>query len=101
MFVYITRSEGLGSAALLAMTMGIPVIASRIGGLAEVFEDGISGLYTDNDPEGIASAMTELSRNRDLAAGIIAAAKIRVADKFSIGRLIDGTLASYEKALGG
>jgi len=101
MFVYITRSEGLGSAALLAMTMGIPVIASRIGGLAEVFEDGVSGLYTDNDPKAIASAMTELSRNRDRAGGIIAAAKSRVADNFSIGRLIDGTLASYEKALSG
>ena len=101
MFIYITRSEGLGSAALLAMTMGIPVIASRVGGLAEVFEHGVSGLYTDNHPKAIASAMTELSRNRDLAAGIIAAAKSRVADKFSIGRLIDGTLASYEKALSG
>jgi hypothetical protein len=45
--------------------------------------------------------MTELSRNRDLAAAIIAAAKLRVAEKFPIGRLIDNTLASYEKALSG
>jgi hypothetical protein len=100
-FVYITRSEGLGSAALLAMAMGIPVIASRTGGLAEVFEHGVSGLYTDNDPKAIASAMTELSRNRDLATQIIAGGRQRVADLFSIGRLVQGTLASYEKALRG
>ncbi len=43
MFVYISQSEGLGSAALLAMVMGVPVIASKVGGLAEVFEDGLSG----------------------------------------------------------
>ncbi|HXR74526.1 MAG TPA: glycosyltransferase family 4 protein [Bryobacteraceae bacterium] len=101
MFVYITRSEGLGSAALLAMAMGIPVVASRTGGLAEVFEHGVSGLYTDNDPKAIASAITELSSNRDLATRIIAGGKRRVADLFSIERLVKGTLASYEKALRG
>lgn len=101
MFVYITRSEGLGSAALLAMAMGIPVIASRIGGLAEVFEHGISGLYTDNDPRAIACTMTELFRNRELAARIIAAAKRRVADRFSVAQLVKGCLASYERALRG
>ena len=101
MFVYITRSEGLGSAALLAMAMGIPVVASRIGGLAEVFEHGISGLYTENDLKAIASTMTELSRNRDLAIRIIAGAKRRVADLFSIERMLQGTVASYQKALHG
>ena len=48
-FLYITRSEGLGSAALLAMAMGIPVVASRQGGLTEVFEDERSGLFVQND----------------------------------------------------
>ena len=33
LFLYISRSEGLGSAALLAMSLGVPVIASRVGGL--------------------------------------------------------------------
>jgi glycogen synthase len=98
MFVYITRSEGLGSAALLAMAMGVPVIASRIGGLAEVFEHGASGLYTENDPMAIASAMTELSRNRGLATQIIAGGTCRVADQFSSERLASDTLASYERA---
>src|SRR5205814_519183 len=43
LFIYITRSEGLGSAALLALSYGIPVIASKVDGLAEVFLDGVSG----------------------------------------------------------
>jgi hypothetical protein len=60
MFVYITRSEGLGSAVLLAMQMGVPVIASNVGGLAEVFSDGTSGLYANNDVGEIVKAMRRI-----------------------------------------
>ncbi len=83
MFVYITQSEGLGSAALLAMAMGVPVIASRVGGLAEVFEDGVSGLYVTNQPEEIAAAMRTVRENPGLAATLISGAQQRVKQMFS------------------
>ena len=51
--VYVTNSEGLGSGALLAMSAGIPVIASRIGGLPEVIRDGENGLLVENDETAI------------------------------------------------
>ncbi len=53
LFLYITRSEGLGSAALLAMAHGVPVIASRLEGLMEVVEDGKTGLLVENTPQAI------------------------------------------------
>jgi hypothetical protein len=99
MFVYITRSEGLGSAALLAMSMGIPVIASKVGGLAEVFEDGISGLYTTNEPDRISATMQQLRQSPALAEELIANAKLRVQQKFSVESMLRGTLASYRRAL--
>ena len=99
MFVYITRSEGLGSAALLAMAMGVPVIASRTGGLAEVFEHEHSGLYVGNDPEEIARAMRSVRDNPALAATLISGAKQRVSEMFTTERLIENTLKSYERAL--
>ena len=40
LFLYLTRSEGLGSAVLIAMSAGIPVIASRVGGLPEIVRHG-------------------------------------------------------------
>jgi Glycosyl transferases group 1/Glycosyltransferase Family 4 len=101
MFVYITHSEGLGSAAILAMQMGIPVIASCVGGLAEVFEHERSGLYTENRPEGIARNMNRLAQDGALAASMIAEARQRVREKFSPERLVEETAASYGRALGG
>jgi len=100
MFVYITRSEGLGSAALLAMSMGVPVIASRTGGLQEVFEDRISGLYVENEPAQIASAMCRITNDAEFACRLIREGRARVATQFNTHRLLEGTLASYARALG-
>jgi len=99
MFVYITRSEGLGSAALLAMSMGVPVIASCVGGLKEVFEHDISGLYVKNEPDEIAFAMRRLLSDSDLAANIIRNARARIATRFTTQHMVQGTLQAYSRAL--
>jgi phosphohistidine swiveling domain-containing protein len=101
MFVYITRSEGLGSAALLAMNMGIPVIASRVGGLAEVVADGVSGILVQNDAHEIARAMRSILDQPSFAGQLIAQARARVAERFTRGHLVRGTLVSYKRALVG
>lgn len=59
--LYITREEGLGSAALLAMSAGVPVVASRVGGLPEIVEHERTGLLTENDPAQIAAAAARLT----------------------------------------
>lgn len=101
MLVYITQSEGLGSATLLAMSMGVPVIASGVGGLTEVFADGVSGLYVENTPEDIAAAMRRLSSDATLARSLGDAGKRRVAELFTREHLVGGTVGAYERALAG
>jgi glycosyl transferase family 1/glycosyl transferase family 4 len=99
LFVYISELEGLGSAALLAMAAGVPVIASRTGGLPEAVADGESGLLTDNDPEAIAAAMKTILNDPALARRMAECGRARVRDRFTIERMGTETLAAYERLL--
>ncbi len=101
LFVYITQSEGLGSAALLAMSMGVPVIASCIGGLTEVFEDGISGIFVRNEAQEIAAAMRRVMADRELRRNLAENGRARVAECFTKEHLVRRTVSSYERALAG
>jgi hypothetical protein len=100
LFVYVSRSEGLGSAALLAMAHGVPVVASRIGGLVEAVEDGVSGLLAANTPTEIGSAIALLLEDRELRCRMGRAARERVERCFSLDSMVDGTLRVYERARG-
>ena len=60
-------SETLGLSALESQAMGVPVVASRIGGIPESVVDGETGiLVPPRDPKALAAAMLELLLNRDL-----------------------------------
>lgn len=98
-FVYISRLEGLGSAALLAMAAGTPVVASRVGGLPEIVEHEVSGLLTENDPESIASAVCRLLTDPALAEALSANARRKVAERFSVDAMVQGTLETYGKVV--
>jgi glycosyltransferase involved in cell wall biosynthesis len=97
MFIYITRAEGLGSAALLAMAMGIPVIASKVGGLPEALGD--AGLLVDNDAAQISAAMRRLREDSALARTLVEQGKERVTEKFSARLMVEGTIQAYRRTL--
>jgi glycosyltransferase involved in cell wall biosynthesis len=101
MFLYITRSEGFGSAALLAMANGVPVIASSVGGLPEIVEHNRTGLLTENDEAAIAAAMRRLINEPGLAGNLRTAAHAMIAEKFSATEMAAQTLAAYRRALAG
>ncbi len=98
-FVYITELEGLGSAVLLAMAYGTPVLASSVGGLPEIVEDGVTGLLTSNDPEAIANSIRRLLSDSGLASALAAHARARVEKDFSVDRMVDKTVRVYERIL--
>jgi hypothetical protein len=99
MFVYITHQEGLGSAALLAMAAGVPVLASRVGGLTEIIDDGISGVFTENHPGAIAAGMTLLAEDCGLRRRLGECAREKVREKFSVATMVRGTLDVYTRIL--
>jgi len=98
-FVYLTASEGLGSGALLAMSAGVPVIASNVGGLREVIRHGENGLLVENQEATIRGAIQQLIDNPDEARRLGAEARRTVQERFTIGAMVNGTLASYGELL--
>lgn len=91
-FLYITQSEGLGSAALLAMSAGVPVVASNVGGLPEIVRHGETGLLTENDPGAIRNAVERVLMERK---GMSAAAREHAA-RFTSAITASATMRVYE-----
>lgn len=97
--VYLTDAEGLGSGVLMAMSAGVPVIASRIGGLPEVIEDGVNGLLTANDAASVAACMRKLESDSNEAARLAANARRTIEERFTVERMVEDTMAVYRKVL--
>jgi glycosyltransferase involved in cell wall biosynthesis len=77
-------TEGLGVVLLEAMNNRVPVIASAIGGITDVVEDGVSGvLVPPGDAAALAAALERLARAPDLAAGLGDAGYRRLREQFS------------------
>ena len=91
-------AEGLGIGALEAMAHGIPVIASNVGGLAEIVVDGETGcLVPPRDPDAIAEALRELAASPALRASYGLAAQARVAEHFSREKETEAISEAYDK----
>jgi glycosyltransferase involved in cell wall biosynthesis len=99
LFLYITQSEGLGSAALLAMSAAVPVIASNVGGLREVIHHRENGILVENSIEAIAAALRELNQNPDLSRRLGQAARQTVAEKFTTALMVRRTMEVYRQVL--
>ncbi len=99
LFVYLSRSEGLGSGVLLAMSAGVAVIASRVGGLPELVEHGACGLLTENNPEAVAGAIRRLAGDAELRAAFGRQGRQRARERFSLERMITATMEVYREVL--
>jgi glycosyltransferase involved in cell wall biosynthesis len=86
---------------LQALWLGLPVVADRVGQLAEYVQDGVSGLLSDpHDPATMAGAAVRLLRDPDLAARIAGAGRRRAEDDFNWPRLAARAEDAYSAALG-
>jgi glycogen(starch) synthase len=89
-----SRREGLPLVALQAGLMGRPVVASRVGGLAEVVRDNLTGRLVDpEDVDGLAAATRGLLEDPDLATRMGRAARERASAVFSW----DATVQAYDR----
>ncbi|WP_345206211.1 glycosyltransferase [Fodinibacter luteus] len=78
LFVLASSSEGLPVSIMEAMTAGLPVVATAVGGVPEAVTEGETGLLVRaHDPKALAEAMVALARNRLLRDRMAAAARQR------------------------
>jgi hypothetical protein len=83
-FALASTREGLPNALLEAMAAGLPIVATRVGGVPEAVEDGVSGLLVDSaDPGALAEAIVHLWRDPELRRRLGANASRRVVERFS------------------
>lgn len=90
--------EGLPLIALEAMRIGVPVVATDVGGVSEILEDGRSGvLVPDRTASAIALAVKRVSENERLRAGLVKEARIRVNEVFSEETMLARVREVYER----
>lgn len=99
-FIMPSRSEGLGSAALMAMAHALPVIATRVGGLPEIAEDGITGwLVAPESPDSLAQAIAVAAANPTMLKELGNNARLR-SKEFSADIMVERTEALYRRLMG-
>jgi len=95
-FVLPSQKEGLGYVLLEAGSAGLPVIATTVGGIPEIIDDGISGtLITPNDPTGLAKAIQELIENPNTRRSYGETLQSKVARDFSLAEMVEKTVHIY------
>jgi len=91
-----SRSEGIPNVALEAMALGKPVVATAVGGVPEIIEDGVSGrLVPSERPDLMACALGEVLNDTNLYRRLAAEGNRRVAGTFGIRSRVSHMQALY------
>jgi L-malate glycosyltransferase len=99
-FLLPSAQESFGLAALEAMACELPVVASRVGGLPEVIEDGVTGfLFPPEDTPGMAARVVALLDDPARRAEIARAARASVVERFCDGAIVPQYEALYRRLL--
>jgi glycosyltransferase involved in cell wall biosynthesis len=100
LFVLPSHEEGFPNALLEAMAHGLPVVATRVGGVPEAVVHGETGLLVPpQDPAALAEALSALLRDPDLAQKMGRAGRERAASQFTLDRMVRETEALYAELL--
>lgn len=96
-----SREEGFGLVLLEAMAAGVPIVASRTGGIPEVVRDGVEAvLAPPRDPQALAAAILRVVRDPSLSAGMARAGRIR-AREFDIAPILAAYRAWVDEFIAG
>jgi glycosyltransferase involved in cell wall biosynthesis len=99
LFVMPSVTEGTPLALLEAAAFGLPIVASRAGGIPDILTDGEHALLVDpGDPGALAQGVQRLLREPELAAALGTAAQRRIRARFDASAQAQRVLEAYERA---
>lgn len=91
--------EAFGRSIIEAQAIGVNVVATSVGGVVDIIEDGKTGLLCEaNNPRDMADKILRIYRDGALAQRMISAARNRVEENFNSDKMAGRTLAVYEEA---
>lgn len=100
LFAMPSLTEGLPMVLLEAMLAGVPIVATRVGGIPDVLQEGRCGLLINPDcPEELECGISNVMGNPEAARERVKAARIRVADTYSSRVMADKYLAIYRSVI--
>ena len=101
-FVLTSRSEGLPNTLLEAMSVGVPVVTTNVGGIPEVITNTACGYLVDpNDPKTFAEMLDQLVGSAELRFYIGRAGRDHVLSQFSLGTMVAEYENTYTQLMNG
>lgn len=98
--IYVVSSvkEGLPYSVLEAMAAGLPTVTTKVGGIPEIIDNNKNGILIEpKNPQSLADAIIKLIENKNLASQLASQAKLNVAEKFSLEKMLTETTRVYQQ----
>jgi L-malate glycosyltransferase len=101
LFVMSSHLEGLCTSILDAMSAGLPVVATRTGGIPEIVRDGVNGMLVEpRSPSALATAIEMVLSEPSLQEQFAQEGRATVLREFTQDHMVDGTVEVYRRVLG-
>lgn len=95
-----TTHEAFGRVVIEAQAAGVPVVATQVGGVVDIIEDGSNGLLVPPaDPKSMADAIMRIFKDTQLAQELAENAYAKVKEKYNVELMVKNTLDVYRDAL--
>jgi glycosyltransferase involved in cell wall biosynthesis len=95
-----SANEGTPVVAIEALATGLPVVATRVGGVPDVVREGEDGFLVEvGDVDGLAGRLEQLARDPGLRSRMGGAARARVLERYAVDRLVDDVDRLYRALL--